>query len=70
MPCGPKLIEAVEEMLSTKMSSAPEQIRCDLEEDGKFVTTRSIRYAIAALIKQGRAKRKGQQGPVYAMRAG
>jgi hypothetical protein len=69
MPCGPQLIEAVEEMLSTKMSSTPEQIRCDLEEDGKFVTTRSIRYAIAALIKQGRAKRKGQQGPVYAVRA-
>lgn len=31
------------------------------------VTRRAIRYALAELIKQGRAKRKGQQGPVYAV---
>lgn len=32
-------------------------------------STRAIRYAISELIKQGRAKRKGNQGPVYAVRA-
>lgn len=32
-----------------------------------YPSTRAIRYAIAELIKSGRAKRKGQSGPVYAV---
>jgi hypothetical protein len=65
MPCGPQLIDEVEKWLLYQ-GCTPKELQSMI---GRKVTTRSIRYAIAALIKQGRAKRKGQQGPVYAMRS-
>jgi predicted HTH transcriptional regulator len=63
MPCGQQLIEAVADVLAKPDQTAytPNEIRLGL---GGLITTRAIRYAIAELIKQGRAKRKGQQGPV------
>ena len=65
MPCGPKLIEAVAKLLSSDDGMSPSSIHFALNSSH---TTRSIRYAVAELIKQGRAMRKGQQGPVYAVR--
>ena len=69
MPCGPQLIEAVASQLGTGggmfVRDIREGLRIHLDINP---TDRSIRYAIAALIKYGRAKRKGQQGPVYAVR--
>jgi hypothetical protein len=70
MPCGPQLIEAVASQLGTGGGMFPhdisEGLRIHLD---LHPSHRSIRYAIAELIKQGRAKRKGQQGPIYAVRA-
>ena len=68
MPCGPQLIEAVAKCLSADSGATAWAIHADLEPVLGKITTRSIRYAIAELIKQGRAKRKGQQGPVYAVK--
>ncbi len=78
MPCGPHLIEAVARILD-EGPKMPGEIQAAVgvhmfghgkPRNGRTQppTTRSIRYAIAELIKQGRAKRKGQQGPVYAVR--
>lgn len=78
MPCGPHLIEAVARILD-EGPKMPADIQAAVQPyrfgngaarggDRKPPTTRSIRYAITELIKQGRAKRKGQQGPVYAVR--
>jgi hypothetical protein len=78
MPCGPHLIEAVARVLADG-PMRPADIQAAIETrafghgkprngHGGPPTTRSIRYAITELIKQGRAKRKGQQGPVYAVR--
>lgn len=69
MPCGPQLIEAVARCLFHDDVATPTQIQVSIETSLGKVSTRSIRSAIAELIKQGRAKRKGQQGPVYAVRA-
>jgi hypothetical protein len=67
MPCGPQLIEAVASQLHADDGKRPSDIMLELLNI--YPTSgRSIRYAIAELIKQGRAKRKGQQGPVYAVR--
>lgn len=67
MPCGPHLIEAVASRLHVQFGARPIGIAADLDRIHGKVTTRAIRYAITELIKQGRAKRKGQQGPVYAV---
>lgn len=76
MPCGPQLIEAVAAVIFDKGSGIPRTIQTalmmqdyGLPISSQPITTRAIRYAISELIKQGRAKRKGQQGPVYAVRA-
>lgn len=69
MPCGPQLIEAVASQLGTGggmfIHDISEGLRIHLD---LHPTRRAIRYAISELIKQGRAKRMGQQGPVYAVR--
>lgn len=64
MPCGPQLIEAVASVLHVTNGHTPTTI---YEQLTMQASNRAIRYAIAELIKQGRAKRKGQQGPVYAV---
>ncbi len=64
MPCGLQLIEAVAGSLSETVGKTSTQVSRDVVGTSQ----RCIRYAIAELIKQGRAKRKGQQGPVYAVR--
>lgn len=69
MPCGPALIEAVANRLHAKFGAKPAGIAMDLERIGQPTSNRAIRYAISELIKSGRAKRKGRQGPVYAVRA-
>lgn len=63
MPCGPALINAVAGVLTAK----PKEIGKIQRELPAFYTRRAIRYAITALIQSGKAKRKGQQGPVYAV---
>lgn len=70
MPCGPQLIEAVEARLHVQFGARPAGIAADLDRIYGAVTTRAVRYAIAELVKQGRAKRKGLQGPVYAVKNG
>lgn len=69
MPCGPQLIEAVASQLGTGGGMFPydiqEGLRIHLD---MHLTQRSIRYAITELIKQGRAKREGRQGAVYAVK--
>lgn len=68
MPCGSQLIEAVAAQLHVQNGITPSEIQRRLEIIKWDETSRrAIRYAIAELIKQGRAKRKGQQGPVYAI---
>lgn len=64
MPCGPQLIEAVAACLPIDGATSTE-IQDIL--GSSQASRRAIRYAISELIKQGRAKRKGQQGPVYAV---
>lgn len=69
MPCGPDLIEAVASQLGRGGGMFP----YDIQEGLRIYwdlhpTQRAIRYAIFELIKQGRAKREGNQGPVYAVR--
>lgn len=69
MPCGPDLIETVASQLGPGGGMFPydiqEGLRIHLD---LHPTQRAIRYAISELIKQGRAKREGNQGPVYAVR--
>lgn len=70
MPAGHRLIEAVAEVIRVYPEGThPKQIAGELHDPryGQRATTRAIRYAIAELIKSGRAKRKGQNGPVYAV---
>lgn len=72
MPYGPQLIEVVARCMEandevSQFGLWPAEI-VGMLGPHRSVTPRSIRYAIAELIKQGRAKRKGQQGPVYAVR--
>ena len=66
MPAGPQLIEAVASVLQYDAGRMPGDIQHFLA--GRY-STRAIRYAITELIKAGRATRKGQQGPVYAVEA-
>lgn len=66
MPCGPDLIEAVAACLQPDDGLFPSEILAMLNKVD--VTPRAVRYAIAELIKSGRARRNGQQGPVYAVR--
>lgn len=72
MPCGPDLIESVfQYLILCKDGVTPTGIRSHFGEVLKEQpTTRAIRYAIAELIKTGRAKRTGTQGPVYAVSDG
>jgi hypothetical protein len=68
MPAGPQLIEAVASQLGTGGGMFPHDIREGLRIHMDIQPSfRAIRYAIAELIKTGRAKRKGAQGPVYAV---
>lgn len=68
MPCGPHLIEAVAAQLHVQNGIIPSEIQRRLELiKWDEISRRAIRYALAELIKQGRAKRKGQHGPVYAI---
>jgi predicted HTH transcriptional regulator len=67
MPAGPTLIKCVSLVLNGEPKT-PNTIRSELFAGGVECTTRAIRYAIAELIKSGRAKRKGQSGPVYAVK--
>lgn len=71
MPCGPQLIEAVAAQLHVQNGTIPSEIQRRLElVKWDEISRRAIRYAITELIKQGRAKRRGQQGPVYAVKNG
>ena len=65
MPAGPQLIEAVASVLNAD-GRTPRHIQNKLA--GHY-SLRAIRYAVVELIKAGRATRKGQQGPVYAVEA-
>jgi hypothetical protein len=58
MPAGPALINAVESVL-TDVPATQHTIRCRLP--GAY-SPRAVRYAIAALVKEGKAKRKGHRG--------
>lgn len=64
MPCGPQLIEDVASVLHVQNGKTPALIQKHLPA---AYTRRAIRYALAALIKSGRAKRRGEQGPVFAV---
>lgn len=67
MPAGPDLIEAVADVLiHAPAAMTPSKIQKLMESNA---TKRAIRYAIAELIKTGRARRRGTQGPVTAVRA-
>lgn len=71
MPCGPKLIEEVYDRISKYSDGLTTNelrniLSAQLEQ--MIVSDRAIRYAIAELIKSGRARRDGQMGPVYAVR--
>lgn len=64
MPCGPQLIEDVASVLRSDWGKTP----CIIQQHlSAAYSRRAIRYALAALIKSGRAKRKGEQGPVFAV---
>lgn len=66
MAAGPDLIEAVAGVLiHAPDAMTPGKIQKLMESN---TTKRAIRYAIAELIKSGRAQRKGTQGPVTAVR--
>ena len=65
MPCGAQLIEAVASHLSPDEGSSVYHL---LLKSGRTVTMRAIRYAITELIRSGRARRDGRNGPVYAVR--
>lgn len=70
MPCGPQLIEAVASQLGIGGGMFPHDIAVGMHNHMDLrPTPRAIRYAITELIKQGRARRDGTQGPVYAVRA-
>ncbi len=64
MPCGAQLIEAVAAHLSPDEGNLVGDL---LYKSGRTVTMRAIRYAITELIKTGRARRDGRNGPVYAV---
>lgn len=69
MPAGPQLIEAVAQCLAVnageaKMALHPSEIQVLLDSSP---TKRAIRYALTALVKDGRAKRRGPAGPAYAV---
>jgi len=64
MPAGHRLIEAVAACLPSDGATSG-QIQ-DIIGSSR-ASRRAIRYAITELIKSGRAKRKGQNGPVYAV---
>ena len=66
MPCGQQLIDAVEACLVLNCRT-PRDVHKFIKLD-EPVSLRAIRYAITELIKLGRAKRDGRQGPVYAVR--
>ena len=66
MPCGPALINAVAGVLTDQPVTSG-QIQRVL---GLSYSNRAIRYAIAALVRDGKAKRKGNGGPVYAVQNG
>lgn len=67
MPAGPDLIEAVAGVLiHASDAMTPVMIQQKMASN---TTKRAIRYAIAELVKTGRAQRKGTQGPVTAVRA-
>ena len=58
MPAGPDLINAVESVL-TDVPATQHTIRSRLVAAS---SSRAVRYAIAALVKEGKAKRKGHRG--------
>jgi len=66
MPCGPQLIEAVASHLSPSEGHLAGDL---LHKVGRPITMRTIRYAITALVKEGRARRVGRNGPIYAVRS-
>ena len=70
MPCGPQLVEAVaRELEFDGVTVTPRYLQAKFGLLGIDVpTTRAIRYAIAELIKQGRARRDKPSGPVYAVK--
>jgi hypothetical protein len=70
MPCGVQLIEAVESHLQlTPGGLTVEALQNVVWETYRRVTMRAIRYAITELIRSGRARRDGRNGPVYAVRS-
>lgn len=63
---GSHLIEAVADHLHIHNGVTPKDLQKVIRMNA---TTRAIRYAVAELIRTGRAKRKGQQGPVFAVKS-
>ncbi len=65
MPCGPSLIEAVASQLHVQNGIRPVNLQGGISPPPSL---RAIRYAIAELVKTGRARRQGNKyGPVYAV---
>lgn len=57
MPAGPDLIDRVYSTLHPSIASTPAHIATRLKERGHRVPTlRAIRYAVAALVADGRAR--------------
>ena len=70
MPCGAQLIEAVAAQLGPGGGMFPHDIAVGLHYHLDLrPTSRAIRYAITELIRSGRARRDGRNGPVYAVRS-
>ncbi len=54
----------ITQLIEQRNGMTPAKIKSRL---GGKISTRAIRYAISALIASGKARRKGEQGPVYAV---
>lgn len=64
MPVGEVLIEEVAQTLSVLDPKTVVQVHGSLP-DHHLVSKRAVRYALDALIKDGRAKRLGRRGQHY-----
>lgn len=65
MPAGASLINQVASVLPDHPGGAVTATVIRNRLPGAY-SVRAVRYAIAALVREGRAQRRGQQGPVYA----
>lgn len=66
MPAGELLIEEVAKVLSVLDAKTVVQVHGELEGP---VSKRAVRYALADLVKRGRAKRYGAKGQHFRVKA-